>query len=189
MNLTSIRNVTSITNTADISCINSFRFVSERVATAVFPTTAFGSGQRIDRQVIRINPEQLARAEVIPHPETNPTARALGGGRPAPIPPGIATRATIPVTGQRLPPTLARVSLTSRQWPRAMRRPGPSGREARSARWSIPRRGWACTLATRRDSKVEIRAKTVQARKAFGKMRGGTVAQSRRPAPRCAVLG
>jgi len=63
VNLTSIRNVTSITNTADISCINSFRFVSERVATAVFPTTAFGSGQRIDRQVIRISAEQLARAE------------------------------------------------------------------------------------------------------------------------------
>jgi len=103
--LTNIRNVTSITNTTNISRINSFRFVNERVATAVVPTTALASGQRIDRQVIRVNLEQLGRAEVIPHPEINPTARALGGGSLTLNRPGIATPATIPVTGQRLPPT------------------------------------------------------------------------------------
>jgi hypothetical protein len=54
--------------------------------------------------VIRVSPEQLARAEVIPHPATNPTARALGGGRPAPNPLAIASRATIAATGERLPP-------------------------------------------------------------------------------------
>lgn len=105
VNVTNIRNVTNISNMTDVSNVNNIHFVNERVAMTVVPTTAFGSGRRIDRQVIAITPEQLARAEVIPHPETNPTARALGGGRPAPIPPGLATRATIPATGQRLPPT------------------------------------------------------------------------------------
>ena len=58
-------NATSITNTINISSISSFRSVNERVATAVVPTTAFRNGQRIDRQVIRINPEQLAKVQVI----------------------------------------------------------------------------------------------------------------------------
>jgi len=105
VNVTNIRNVTNITNITNIANVNSIHYVNQRVATTVVPTTAFRSGQRMDRQVIRTNPEQLARAEIIPHPETNPTARALGGGRAAPNPPGIATRATIPATGQRLPPT------------------------------------------------------------------------------------
>jgi len=109
VNLTNIRNVTNISNITDVSNVNSIHFVNERVAMTVVPTTVFGSGRRIDRQVIPITPEQLARAEVIPHPETNPTARALGGGRPAPIPPRLATRATIPATGQRLPPAPPRL--------------------------------------------------------------------------------
>jgi hypothetical protein len=61
VNVTNIRNVTSITNTTNISCISRFRFVNERVAMAVVPTTAFGSGQRIDGEVIWVNLEQLGR--------------------------------------------------------------------------------------------------------------------------------
>jgi hypothetical protein len=104
VNVTNLRNVADITNITNISDINSIHFVNERLATTVVPTAAFRSGQGIDRQVIRTAPEQLAKAEIIPHPDTNPTARALGGGRPAPNPPRIASRATIAATGERLPP-------------------------------------------------------------------------------------
>ena len=104
VNATNIRNATNITEITSITDINSIHFANRGVATTVVPTNAFSSGQRIDRQVIAPSSEQLARAEIIPHPETNPTARALGGGKPAPNPPGIATRATIAATGERLPP-------------------------------------------------------------------------------------
>jgi hypothetical protein len=104
-NVTNLRNVTDITNITNISNINSIHFVNERAGTTAVPTSAFRNGQRIDRQVMQASPEQLARAEIIPHPETNPTARALGGGRPAPNPPHITTRATIAATGPGLPPT------------------------------------------------------------------------------------
>jgi hypothetical protein len=100
VNLTNVRGVTNITN---ITNVNSIHYVNQRVATTIVPTTAFRSGQRVDRQVIRLSPEQLAKAQIVPHPETNPTARALGGGRPVPTPPRIATRTTIAATGQRLP--------------------------------------------------------------------------------------
>jgi hypothetical protein len=104
VNATNLRNVTNITSITNISNINSIKFVNKPLATTAVPTTAFRGGQRIDRQVIQVSPEQLARAEIIPHPETNPTARALGGGKPAAHPPQIATRATIAATGQRQPP-------------------------------------------------------------------------------------
>jgi hypothetical protein len=103
VNATNLRNVTNITNITNISSINSIHFVNKRTATTVVPTNAFRSGQRIDRQVIRTTAEQLAGAEIIPHPETNPTARALGGGKPAPNPPAIAARATIAAPGARQP--------------------------------------------------------------------------------------
>jgi hypothetical protein len=102
VNETNIRHVTNSIDITNVSNINSIHYVNQRAATTVVPTTAFRSGQRIDRRVITITPEQLAGAKVIPHPETNPTARALGGGRPAPVPPRLATRATIRAAGQSL---------------------------------------------------------------------------------------
>jgi len=110
VNVTNIRNAQNISDLTYATGINSIHYVNQGVAVTAVPTQAFGSGQRIDRHTTAITPEQIARAEVIPHPETNPTARALGGGRPAPAPPGLATRATITATGQRLPPGAAPTS-------------------------------------------------------------------------------
>jgi hypothetical protein len=107
VNATNLRHVADITKITSITNVNSIHFVNRSAATTVVPTTAFRGGQRIDRQMIPTSPAQLAGAEIIPHPETNPTARALGGGRPAPNPPGIAIRATIAATGKGLPPAPA----------------------------------------------------------------------------------
>ena len=103
VNATNIRNAKNISDFTYATGINSIHYVNQRAATTVVPTQAFGSGQRVDRHALAITPEQLARAEVIPHPETNPTARALGGGKPAPAPRGLAPRASISTAGQRLP--------------------------------------------------------------------------------------
>jgi hypothetical protein len=130
VNVTNVRNVTNITN---ITNVNNIRYVNQRVATTVVPTTVFRSGQRIDRQVVQISPEQLGRAQVIPHPETVPTARALGGGKPALDPPKVARALTIPATGQRLPPATPRASQPyqpplAKTAPAATREPGGAPR-------------------------------------------------------------
>jgi len=99
VNVANIRHAENITNITSITNVGGIHFVNKQTATTVVPTSIFRNGQRVDRQVVHIAPEQLARAEVIPHPETNPTARALGGGRPATNPPAIATRAMAPTAG------------------------------------------------------------------------------------------
>jgi hypothetical protein len=107
VNVTNLRQAADIATITNISNLNSIHFVNKRAATTAAPTAVFRSGLRIDRHVIRVNPQQLAGAQIIPHPETNPTARALGGGKPTPNPPRITTRATISATGPRLPPAPA----------------------------------------------------------------------------------
>src|SRR5258708_28011108 len=59
----------------------------ENVAAAAVPAHVFASGQPVARQVVRLKPEQLARAQVIPHPTVNPTQRAALPGRPVSRPP------------------------------------------------------------------------------------------------------
>jgi hypothetical protein len=103
VNVTNIRNVTNITNIKNITNINNIHYVNQRVAMTAVPTTAFSSGRRIDSRVIRVNPEQALNAQVMPHPETVPTAGALGGGRPTPAPPIRARVMTTPGTGPRPP--------------------------------------------------------------------------------------
>jgi hypothetical protein len=104
VNVTNLRHASNITDLISVTNISSIHFVNQRVATTAVPTATFRSGQRIDRQVVRVSPEQLSKAGIIPHPETNPTARALGGGRPVSIPPPIATHPRLPPTPQGLAP-------------------------------------------------------------------------------------
>src|SRR5258708_35605792 len=59
----------------------------ENVAAAAVPAHVFASGQPVARQVVRLKPEQLARAQVIPHPTVNPTQRAALPGKPVSRPP------------------------------------------------------------------------------------------------------
>jgi hypothetical protein len=106
VNVTNLRNARNITNVINDTNVNNIHYVNQRAATTIVPTNIFRNGQRVDRHVVQINPEQLATAQAIPHPETNPTARALGGGKPAPNPPAIAPRAMAPATGRTQPPGL-----------------------------------------------------------------------------------
>jgi hypothetical protein len=89
-------NVTNVTNITNITNVNNIHYMNQTAATTVVSTETFRSGQAINRQMIRVNPGQLARAEIIPHPETTPAASALGGGRTVPNPVRAISRATIP---------------------------------------------------------------------------------------------
>ncbi|PYX17336.1 MAG: hypothetical protein DMG84_04140, partial [Acidobacteria bacterium] len=65
VNITNIRNVTNITN---ITNINNIHYAYKTIATTAVPTSVFSSGQPVAHHVVRVPPEQLEKAEIIPHP-------------------------------------------------------------------------------------------------------------------------
>ena len=102
VNVTNIRNVTNITN---VTNINNIRYVNRTTATTVVSSETFRSGQPVSRQVIRVDRNQLAGAQIIPHPRFAPTSNALSGGRPMPNPPRVARPVMTPATGRGPLPT------------------------------------------------------------------------------------
>ena len=84
VNITNIRNVTNITN---ITNINNIHYAYKTIATTAVPTSVFSSGQPVAHHVVRVPPEQLEKAEIIPHPPANPTRSALTPGKPLSPPP------------------------------------------------------------------------------------------------------
>ena len=111
VNITNIRNVTNITNIINVTNINNVHYAYRTVAATAVPANVFSSGQRVASHVVRLAPEQLARAPVVPHPGVNPTLRAALPGRPVAPPPVRAERfvtaartaRTIPVKGSAVP--------------------------------------------------------------------------------------
>jgi hypothetical protein len=73
------------------------------VAATAVPAHAFSNGEPVRRAMVPVKPEQLARAQVTPHPPVNPTPRAAAPGRPVPPPPVRAQR--FPVVGRAGPIT------------------------------------------------------------------------------------
>jgi hypothetical protein len=105
-------NVVSVTN------ISTFHYVNREVAVTAVSSEVFRGGQRVDHGLVRVAPEQLARAQVIPHPEVTPTARAVYGARAVAAPPVRPT-----MFGERGRPV-------SPEAPAAPRTPAPAPREA-----------------------------------------------------------
>src|SRR6267143_1414737 len=87
VNITSIRNVTNITNIVNITNINEVHYAYRTAAATAVPANVFRSGQPVARQLVRLTPQQVARAQVIPHPTVTPTTRAALPGRPVAAPP------------------------------------------------------------------------------------------------------
>jgi len=84
VNVTNMRNVTNITN---ITNINNIHYAYKTIATTAVPTSVFSSGQPVAHHVVRVPPDQLEKAEIIPHPPANPTRSALTPGKPVSPPP------------------------------------------------------------------------------------------------------
>jgi uncharacterized protein DUF6600 len=111
VNVTNVRNVTNITNITNVTNITNIRYVNREAGATVVPIAAFQSGERIDRQVVRVKPEQIRAAQIVPHPETVPTARTMVGGRPVPAPPVRPVRfEAVAASGQRPPAPPARAT-------------------------------------------------------------------------------
>ncbi len=87
VNVTNIRNVTNITNITNVTNINNVHYAYKNIATTAVPKQVFSSGQPVAKHVARVSPQQLANAQVIPHPAVNPTKQAAMPGKPVAQPP------------------------------------------------------------------------------------------------------
>ena len=80
VNVTNVRNVTNITNIINVTNVRDIRYVNRTVATTAVSPDTFRRGELVERQVVRVDRDQMARAQVIPHPEVMPEARAIAAG-------------------------------------------------------------------------------------------------------------
>jgi hypothetical protein len=87
VNITNIRNVTNITNITNVTNINNIHYQYQNVATTAVPKNVFSNGQPVARQAVHLTPQQLAKAQVTPHPPVNPSPRAAAPGKLVPPPP------------------------------------------------------------------------------------------------------
>jgi hypothetical protein len=112
VNITNVRNVTNITNITNVTNINNVQYRYRTVATTAVPANAFRSSQPVAHNLVKVNPQQLARAQVVPHPEVTPESRAITAGAPVAHPRVPAARPTVvqhaPVTRPGQPVTNAR---------------------------------------------------------------------------------
>jgi len=98
----SVVNVTNITN---------YRYVNREVGVTAVRGEDFRAGVALRGRVVRVGPEQLARAQVIQHPEVTPAHEAVFGSRTVAAPPvraaagfrGPAAGARGPIEASRTP--------------------------------------------------------------------------------------
>jgi hypothetical protein len=86
VNVTNIRNVTNITNITKVTNINNVHYAYRTIATTAVSRDVLGSGKPVAHQMVRVSAQELARAEMTPHPPVNPTKRAAVSGKPVPPP-------------------------------------------------------------------------------------------------------
>jgi hypothetical protein len=100
VNITNVRNVTNITNITNVTNINNVHYRYQTTAVTAVPAAAFRAGEPVARNVIKVSPQQIARAQVIPHPQITPTPKAITAGAPAAQP---AVNRARPVVVQHSP--------------------------------------------------------------------------------------
>jgi len=133
VNVTNIHNVTNIANITNITNITEVRYKYRSVAATAVPATVFSTGQPVAHHVVHVGPEQLARAQVIPHPTVNPTVRATLPGKPVPAPPVRAER-VISARNRTVTAIAGPASGRARQLlPLATRNPSPANDARRAA--------------------------------------------------------
>jgi hypothetical protein len=79
-------------NAVNVSSISDVHYVNRAVGVTAVSSDVFRGGQPVARGLVHVAPEQLAGAQVIPHPDVNPTDRAVFGGRAVAPPPIRAAR-------------------------------------------------------------------------------------------------
>ena len=158
VNVTNVRNI-SVTNITNVTNVT---YVNQRAATSVVPAEAFRTGAPVRRQLMAVNANAIAHAQVIAHPAVTPTAVAVGTGRPAVNPPRVAPMRTTPVESQRpmrvvnnpsqpTPPVRPAAPFGTFNRPAATPQPGGPPRSA--AAGSANSAGWAA--ATRASARTK----------------------------------
>jgi hypothetical protein len=79
-------------NVVNVTNVTNIHYVNREVAVTAVSGDVFRGGQPVARGLVHVSPEQLAHAQVIPHPEVSPTARAVFGARAVAPPPVPAAR-------------------------------------------------------------------------------------------------
>lgn len=82
VNVTNVRNInlTNITNVTNVTNVN-YRY--RNVATTAVPTSTFRSSGQVARNMVKVTPQQLQHAQIVPHPEVTPQKQALAAGAPS----------------------------------------------------------------------------------------------------------
>ncbi|MGC2108660.1 MAG: DUF6600 domain-containing protein [Candidatus Korobacteraceae bacterium] len=86
VNVTNVRNI-NVTNITNVTNINNIHYRYQTVATTAVNAETFRNAQPVMRNLVRVDPQQIARARVIPHPQINPTPRAILAGSNTTRPP------------------------------------------------------------------------------------------------------
>jgi hypothetical protein len=79
-------------NVVNVTNITNIHYVNREVAVTAVSGEVFRGGQPVTRGLVRVTPDQLAHAQVVPHPEVSPTGRAVFGARAVAPPPVPAAR-------------------------------------------------------------------------------------------------
>ena len=72
VNITNVRNVTNITNITNVPISTMSITAIGRSRRRPIPANAFRSSEPVQRNMVKVSPQQFARAQVIPHPEVTP---------------------------------------------------------------------------------------------------------------------
>ena len=94
INVTNVRNL-NVTNITNVTNINNVHYQYQNVATTAVSANAFRNSQPVMRNIVRVTPQQLSQARVIPHPQINPTPRAIAAGANPTRPPVAVQRPAI----------------------------------------------------------------------------------------------
>lgn len=131
INVTNVRNI-NVTNITNVTNINNIHYRYQSVGTTAVNANTFRNAQPVMRNQVKVNPQELANAKVIPHPQINPTPQAIAaGGRSvrAPVPaerPAIVQHPPVRTAAAPAPPRPAetvRPTETARPNPEEARTP------------------------------------------------------------------
>jgi hypothetical protein len=101
VNVTNMRNVTSVTVDVNVNAIN---YRNRERATTVVATADFQSGQHVGQGMMPGRATDVARAPIQPHPAGAPSGRAAAGGPPAPRPPEVTRPVFVTTQAPRAAP-------------------------------------------------------------------------------------
>jgi Family of unknown function (DUF6600) len=104
VNVTNMRNVTSVTVAVNV---NTITYRNRARATTAVPTAVFRSGQHVRQGTMSGRAAAVARAPILPRPVAAPSRRAVAGGPPAPRAPEVKRPVFVTTRPPRVAPRVS----------------------------------------------------------------------------------